>query len=188
MLLSLSVVNPLFSLSDNFASLVKAARPCADVRPRIIGGNVSGKLRSVGHRPSNGPIRVKPTGVGKLVLTVVSHVADPHGPSVPDTTNDRWVSVIALSGLGLPPPVPLPLTYHVDRIGVGDFSKEEESGTKSHKHNEHCEGMEPRRHMRIKVKGCAHKESTGEKGDARNLPIEVMVVKPEGAPAFKAKT
>ena len=89
--------------------------------------------------------------------------------------------MIGLSALGLSSsPVSPPVVYHIDRIRIGDFSKEKKSGTKSYEHNEHCEGMEPRRHMGIKVEGRSHKEGAGEKCNSRDLPIQAVVVKPEG--------
>ena len=94
----------------------------------------------------------------------------------------------AMSALGLRPPVPPSLIHHVNRIGIGDFSEEKKSGTKSYKGDEHYEGVKPRRQITVKVDADSHEESAGEKGDARDLPVEVVLVEPEGAPPLEAKS
>ena len=87
-----------------------------------------------------------------------------------------------------PSPVPPPVVHHVDRIGVGDFSEEKKSGTKSYKGNKQAQGLKPCRQMTVKVDATGHKESAGKNGNARDLPVEAVVIKPEGAPALKANS
>ena len=87
-----------------------------------------------------------------------------------------------------PSPVPPPVIYHVDGIGEGDFSKEKKSGTKSYKGNKQAQGLKPCRQMTVKVDADSHKEGAGENGDARDLPVEAVVIKPEGTPALEAKS
>ena len=94
--------------------------------------------------------------------------------------------MIGLSAPGLPPPVYPPVIYNIDRIGVGDFSKEKKSGTKSYKGDKQGQWLKPCRQMTVKVDADGHKEGTGKNGNARDLPVEVVLIKPETAPALKA--
>jgi hypothetical protein len=80
-----------------------------------------------------------------------------------------------------------PLVYHIDRVGIRDFSEKKESGTKSYKGNKQAQGLKPCRQMTVKVDADSHKEGTGKNGNARDLPVEMVLIKPETAPALKAK-
>ena len=42
--------------------------------------------------------------------------------------------------------------------------------------------------MTVEVDADSHEEGAGENGNARDLPVEAVVIKPEGTPALEAKS
>lgn len=78
--------------------------------------------------------------------------------------------------------------HHVDRIRIGDFPEKEESGSHAYKHDKHREALEPQRQMGVEVERKSHEEGTGEDSDARDLPVKLVLVEPEGAPALESKS
>ena len=68
---------------------------------------------------------------------------------------------------------------------MGDFSKEKEPRACRYEDGEHSQGQEPFRQIRGEVESAGCEEDAGEKGNAQDLPIEPVVIKPESAPILK---
>ena len=89
----------------------------------------------------------------------------------------------------LPPPAMSPsVVDDINGVGVRDFTEEKKPGSHADKGDKHGEGLEPQWEIRVKVERHGHKEGAGENGNARDLPVELVVIEPEGTPALEAKS